>query len=78
LYADALQLCRVLTDAAPLTVVCNNPVCVNLAGVREAAAACKACSECGCRYCSVACHRADWKRHKPGCKRMAAAGESCA
>jgi hypothetical protein len=58
LYADALQLYRTLTDVAPLTVLCNNPSCQNLAGVREAALACKACSGCGCRYCSVVCQQA--------------------
>jgi hypothetical protein len=78
LYEDALQLCRTLTDAAPITVVCNNPSCQNLACVREAALACKACTGCGCRYCSVVCQRADWKRHKPACKRMVAAGQTCA
>jgi hypothetical protein len=74
LYADALQLCRTLTAAAPITVVCNNPSCENLAGVREAAASCKACAGCSCRYCSVACQRADWKRHKRACRQLAAAG----
>jgi hypothetical protein len=78
LYEDALQLCRTLTDVAPITVVCNNPSCQNLACVREAASACKACTGCGCRYCSELCQRADWKRHKPACKRMAAAGQTCA
>jgi hypothetical protein len=78
LYADAVQLCRTLTEAAPIAVVCNNPSCQNLACVREAALACKACSSCGCRYCGVVCQRADWKRHKPACKRMAAAGQTCA
>jgi hypothetical protein len=78
LFDDALQVTRELVDAAPLPVVCNNPGCESLAGVSEAAACCKACSECRCRYCSVACQRADWKRHKPACKRMAAAGMTCA
>jgi hypothetical protein len=77
LFDDALQLIRELVDAAPLPVVCNNPSCESLAGVSEAAAACKACAICRCRYCSVACQRADWKRHKPACKRMAAAGMTC-
>jgi hypothetical protein len=77
LYADALQLCRTLTGAAPVTVVCNNPSCENLAGVSEAAASCKACTGCSCRYCSVACQRADWKRHKQACRQLAAAGETC-
>jgi hypothetical protein len=78
LFDDALQLTRELVDAAPLPVVCNNPGCESLAGVSEAAACCKACAVCKCRYCSVACQKADWKRHKAACKRMAAAGMTCA
>jgi hypothetical protein len=77
-FDNALQLTRELVDAAPLPVVFNNPGCESLAGVSEAAASCKACSWCRCRYCDVACQRADWKRHKPVCKRMAATGMICA
>jgi hypothetical protein len=77
LFDDAFQLVKELVDAAPLPVVCTNPGCESLAGLSEAAAACKACSRCMCRYCSVAFQRADWKRHKPACKRMAAAGMTC-
>uniref|UniRef100_A0A383VY06 phytol kinase n=1 Tax=Tetradesmus obliquus TaxID=3088 RepID=A0A383VY06_TETOB len=77
LYQDVLQLCRALVAAAPITVVCNNPSCTTLAGVSEAAASCKACGRCGCRYCSVACQRADWRRHKQACQCMAAAGMTC-
>jgi hypothetical protein len=76
-YAEAIGLCRALAAAAPLPVVCNNPSCGNLEGVSEAAAASKACAGCRCRYCSVACQRADWKRHKGACRRMAAAGQAC-
>jgi hypothetical protein len=64
--------------AAPITVICNSPSCDHLGGVSEAAAACKACAVCSCRYCSVACQRSDWKRHKQACRLLAAAGESCA
>jgi hypothetical protein len=76
-YAEAVGLCRALVAAAPLPVVCNNPSCGNIEGVSEAAAASKACAGCRCRYCSVACQRADWKRHKDACRRMAAAGQAC-
>jgi hypothetical protein len=76
-YAEAICLCRALAAAAPLLVVCNNPSCENIEGVSEAAAASKACAGCRCRYCSVACQRADWKRHKGACRRMAAAGVAC-
>jgi hypothetical protein len=76
-YAEAVGLCRALAAAAPLPVVCNNPSCGNMEGVSEAAAASKACAGCRCRYCSVACQRADWKRHKGACRRMAAAGQAC-
>jgi hypothetical protein len=78
MYDDALQLTKTLVDTAPLPAVCNNPKCEGLSGVSEAAAACKACAVCMCRYCSVTCQRADWKRHKPACKRLAAAGLTCA
>jgi hypothetical protein len=78
LFSDALQLLRVLAAAAPLTVVCNNPSCQNLSGVSEAAASCKACGRCRCRYCSGACQRADWQRHKAGCRALAAAGLAAA
>jgi hypothetical protein len=77
LYDDAVGLCRTLAAAAPITVACNNPSCESLAGVSKAAASCKACAGCSCRYCSVACQKADWKRHKGACKRMAAAGQTC-
>jgi hypothetical protein len=75
---EAIELCRALVAAAPVTVICNNPSCENLGGVSEAAAACKACVGCGCRYCCVACQRSDWKRHKQACRLLAAAGVSCA
>jgi hypothetical protein len=77
-YTAAIELCRALVTAAPKTVICNNPSCENLGGVSEAAAACKACAGCGCRYCTVACQRHDWKRHMQVCRLMAAAGQSCA
>lgn len=77
LFADAVEFCRTLVAAAPLPVVCNNPDCGSFASVSEAAASCKACAGCGCRYCSVECQRGDWKRHRRACKRMAAAKLSC-
>jgi hypothetical protein len=76
-YYDAVALCMALADAAPITVVCNNPDCENMAGVSEAAASCKACSRCRCRYCSVECQNADWRRHKQACRQLAAAGCIC-
>jgi hypothetical protein len=76
-YTAAIELCRALVTAAPITVICNNPSCENLGGVSEAAAACKSCAGCGCRYCCVACQRSNWKRHKQACRLLAAAGESC-
>jgi hypothetical protein len=77
LYYDAVGVCKALADAAPVTVVCNNPGCGNLAGVSEAAASCKACSRCRCRYCSVGCQTGEWKRHKHACRQLAAAGYAC-
>jgi hypothetical protein len=76
-YAEAVGLCRALVAAAPLPVVCNNPSCGNIDGLGEAAAASKTCTGCRCRYCSVACQKADWKQHKIACRRMAAAGQAC-
>uniref|UniRef100_A0A383WQ00 phytol kinase n=1 Tax=Tetradesmus obliquus TaxID=3088 RepID=A0A383WQ00_TETOB len=76
-FTDALELCRALAAAAPLPLVCNNPGCQSLARVSEAAAASKRCARCRCSYCSAACQTADWERHKPACKRMAAAGLTC-
>jgi hypothetical protein len=76
-YADGLGMCRALAAAAPLPVVCNNPECQNLQGASEAAASCKACAGCKCRYCSAACQAADWKRHKRACRLMVAAAEVC-
>jgi hypothetical protein len=76
-YAACVEVCRVAAAAMPLPVVCNNLGCQNLGGVSEAAAACKACASCKCRYCSVACQQADWKRHKRACRSMSAAGETC-
>jgi hypothetical protein len=77
LYFDVVTLCRALADAAPVTVVCNNPSCESLTNVSEAAASCKACSCCRCRYCSVACQAADWERHKHACHQLTAAGYAC-
>jgi hypothetical protein len=77
LLEGAMQLLKALAAAAPLPVVCNNPSCKNLAAMSEAAAAGKRCASCRCRYCSVACQQADWRRHKHACRRMAAAGEVC-
>jgi hypothetical protein len=74
LYHDALGFCRTLTAVAPLPVVNNNPWCVELRGVSEAAAARYACAGCGCRYCSAACQAAGWRSHKKACRRMAACG----
>jgi hypothetical protein len=78
LYADALQLCRPVAEAAPLPRVCNHLGCENLAGCSEAAAAAKVCGGCGAGYCSAACQAADRRRHKHACRRMIALGNKCA
>jgi hypothetical protein len=77
-FADAVKMCRGLAAAAPLKLLCNNPSCEDFSGVSEAAAtASKRCTACRCcNYCSVACQRADWKRHKHACRHIAAAGEA--
>jgi hypothetical protein len=74
LYQAALGYCRTLVAVAPLPVLCNNPGCVELGGVSEAAAARYTCAGCGCRYCSAACQVAGWRSHKKACRRMAACG----
>jgi hypothetical protein len=53
---------------------CNNPHRSNLAEATEKALAAKQCAGCRCRHCSAVCQRADWKRHRPACKAMVAAG----
>jgi hypothetical protein len=77
-YADAVELFRLLAAEAPLPAVCNHPSCDNLAGGSEVAAASKLCSGCRCRYCTAACQKSAWRRHRHACRRMAAAGQSCA
>lgn len=48
---------------------CANLRCPNVAGCSEAEQQGKRCARCGMvRYCSAACQRADWKRHKRACK----------
>jgi hypothetical protein len=74
MYQDALVFCRALVAVAPLPVVCNNPQCLALHRVSEAAAAHYTCAGCGCRYCSAACQAAGWRSHKKACRRMAACG----
>jgi hypothetical protein len=69
-YRAAVELCRVPAAEAPLPVICNNIGCENFAGVSEAAAACKKCARCSCRYCNRACQEADYQRHKAACRRM--------
>jgi hypothetical protein len=65
-----LSFCRVLTAAVPLPEVCNYTGCQRLGSLSEAAAATKVCSLCGTRYCCRQCQEADWKQHKPACKRL--------
>jgi hypothetical protein len=74
LYHDSLAVCRTLVALVPLPVVCNNPRCVDLSGVSEAAAAHYVCAGCVCRYCSAACQAAGWRSRKKACRRMAAYG----
>jgi hypothetical protein len=51
---------------------CAFPLCTNLAGASEAALRSRNCSRCMvAAYCSTACQRADWARHKRVCKQLA-------
>ena len=66
---DVMQVINTLLDEVPLPLGCNNPACVNLEGKSEAAASHRACNGCkvAC-YCSIACQKAHWKRHKAVCQ----------
>jgi hypothetical protein len=60
--------------ALPLRHCCNNPGCVNMDGLSEAALVAGAGSRCSrckvCYYCSKGCQEAAWRLHKPVCKRL--------
>uniref|UniRef100_A0A383WFL9 MYND-type domain-containing protein n=1 Tax=Tetradesmus obliquus TaxID=3088 RepID=A0A383WFL9_TETOB len=77
LLQQAQQLAEGVCAALPLRHCCNNPHCLNLGGLSEAALAAGAGSRCsGCRasyYCSRECQLAAWRLHKPVCKRLQAA-----
>ena len=67
LLVHLLPVCEEVIAALPLPLGCNNPRCVNLSGMSEAASA-KVCT--GCRkvhYCSPECIKAHWKEHKSYC-----------
>ena len=69
LLIHLLPVCEEVIAAVPLPLGCNNPRCVSLTGMSEAAAA-KVCSGCHkVHYCSPECIKAHWKEHKPYCKR---------
>jgi hypothetical protein len=56
---------------------CGNLRCANVAGTSEADLQIRKCASCHTlRYCSAACQRADWRRHKGGCRLLAAAQEA--
>uniref|UniRef100_A0A383W246 phytol kinase n=1 Tax=Tetradesmus obliquus TaxID=3088 RepID=A0A383W246_TETOB len=77
LLQQAQELAEGVCAALPLHHCCNNPRCLNLGGLSEAALVAGAGSRCsGCRasyYCSRECQLAAWRLHKPVCKRLQAA-----
>jgi hypothetical protein len=68
--------------ALPLRHCCNNPSCLNLGRLSEAALVAKPrsrCSRCkACYYCSKECQLAAWRLHKPVCKRLQEAAAAAA
>uniref|UniRef100_A0A383VT77 MYND-type domain-containing protein n=1 Tax=Tetradesmus obliquus TaxID=3088 RepID=A0A383VT77_TETOB len=77
LLQQAQELAEGVCAALPLRHCCNNPRCLNLGGLSEAALVAGAGSRCsGCRasyYCSRECQLAAWRLHKPVCRRLQAA-----
>lgn len=74
-----MQSLKSLLCALPQSKCCNNPSCVNMAGLSEqqlVAGDSKAhCSGChSARYCCRnPCQAQHWAQHRPVCKSMAAA-----
>jgi hypothetical protein len=77
LLQQAQEFVEGVCGALPLRHCCNNPGCLNMGGLSEAALVAGAGSRCsGCRacyYCSRECQLAAWRLHKPVCKRLQAA-----
>ena len=62
-----LFICEEVVVTVQIPLGCNNPNCINLEGMSEAAAA-KVCSGCHkVHYCSPECIKAHWKEHMPFC-----------
>jgi hypothetical protein len=79
-FPEAVQEMRAAGNALcsfAVPSLCNNPGCVNTAGLTELGLASgRSCLCGGClvaRYCGRACQRAVWKQHKPVCTALAAA-----
>jgi hypothetical protein len=74
LLQQAQAFAESVCAALPLRHCCNNPGCLNLGGLSEAALVAGAgsrCSRCrACYYCSRECQLAAWPLHKPVCKRL--------
>jgi hypothetical protein len=76
LLQQAQEFAEGVCAALPLRHCCNNPRCLNLGGLSEAALVAGAGSRCSCcracYYCSRECQLAAWSLHKPVCKRLQA------
>lgn len=65
---SSCPLGQLQTELAVGGLLCAHPACPNFEGPSEAALPLKLCG--GCRvvaYCSTACSRQDWRRHRPAC-----------
>jgi hypothetical protein len=70
---DLLAVLQLLVEGVVLPVGCNNPLCSNLGGLSEAAAASKRCSRCKtANYCNAGCQEVHYNQHKQTCKQLAA------
>jgi hypothetical protein len=72
-FSEGMQACRPRLQL----LGCSNPRCTNLSGpsAEGLVAGCKGVRCGGCRvarYCSPACQKEDWAKHRHVCRRLAA------
>ncbi|TBU48307.1 hypothetical protein BD309DRAFT_949805 [Dichomitus squalens] len=65
---DDLQAAQdIRLEGAPDNIACGNYNCLKLQNLLSSLSKCSACK--AILYCSQACQKADWKRHKKYCRR---------